>query len=174
MSTTPAGIFDGPLLKAGAVRFALLAGGWWILTEGAGGWMMGLVLCAAVTAVSLWLHPASRFRIRLLQLPGFVLFFLIQSLSSGWDVAQRTLKPDMHLQPGFVRVPLTLPTGAPTWWLMLTLNLLPGTLNVRLDGQTLELHCLDVRQDIHASVAQAEARLARLFVATDETNGGSD
>lgn len=165
MRRASASILNNPRLRSGALRFVLLATCWWILTEGAGGWEIGLPVAAGVSLVSLWLTPVATFRLNLLQLPSFIGFFLIQSLRSGWDVARRTLQPEMPLYPAIVRVPLNLPPGAPTWWLMITLNLLPGTLNVRLDRQQreLEIHCLDMRMDVHADVARTEAQLSRLF-----------
>ena len=40
---------------------------------------------------------------------------------------------------------------------------MPGTLSVEVQGQALLMHCLDTRQDVHAEVAEAERRVARLF-----------
>lgn len=148
---------------AWATRFALLAALWWAVTEGTGGWGFGVPLAALVASASLWLTPPGRHHLRLLHLAPFVGWFLVQSMLAGWDVARRILHPALPLRPAVLRLPLALPEGAPTWWLMLTLSLLPGTLSVELDGRTLELHCLDEGVDIAASVDAAQRRLARLF-----------
>jgi multicomponent Na+:H+ antiporter subunit E len=44
-----------------------------------------------------------------------------------------------------------------------TLNLLPGTVSVSLDGDRLSLHVLDARMPIAEEVLQAEARIARML-----------
>jgi multicomponent Na+:H+ antiporter subunit E len=70
----------------------------------------------------------------------------------------------MPLNPDILRLPLILPPGAPTWWLMLTITLLPGTLSVRLHtDRVLEVHCLDADAGIAASVRRTERQLAELF-----------
>ncbi|HRQ36134.1 MAG TPA: Na+/H+ antiporter subunit E [Chiayiivirga sp.] len=148
---------------AWATRFALLAALWWVVTEGTGGWGFGVPLAALVATASLWLTPPTRHRLRLLHIAPFIGWFLVQSVIAGWDVARRILHPALPLRPAVLRLPLALPEGAPTWWLMLTLSLLPGTLSVQLEGRTLELHCLDEGIDVAASVDAAQRRLARLF-----------
>jgi multicomponent Na+:H+ antiporter subunit E len=149
--------------SAYAIRAALLLVLWWAFTEATGGWSFGVPLAALAAAVSLWLTPPARHVPRLRRLPAFAAYFLLQSLRAGWDVARRTLHPRLPLRPGLLRLPARLPDGAPTWWLMITLSLLPGTLSVRLDGRTLEVHCLDAGSDAAADVHAAQIQLAALF-----------
>ncbi len=159
----PAGTPSGRRGRAGLLRFALLTLAWWALTEGSGGWGFGLPLAAAAAAASLWLAPPARHAPTLARLPGFAAWFMWQSLVAGCDVARRTLAPALHLRPALVRVTLDLPDGAPTWWFMLTISLLPGTLSVRRDGREIELHCLDVALDAAEAAHDTERRIARLF-----------
>ena len=150
--------------SAYALRLALLLGVWWILSGSTGDWWFGLPLAVAAAAVSLWLTPPARFRLRLHRMPLFAGFFLWQSLLAGWDVARRTLSPALPLRPEILHLPVVLPEGAPTWWLMLVISLLPGTLSVRLgQNRTLEVHCLDSRIDVPGSVRDTELQIARLF-----------
>lgn len=147
-------------------RFAVLLLIWWLLSGSQEDWWFGAPLAFAAAAASLWLTPPARYRIRPWHFPAFALFFLWHSLLAGWDVGKRTLTigPRLPLHPAIVELPLRLPRGAPTWWLMLTISLLPGTLSVRLHGrQRLEVHCLDDRQDVIGSIRDTEQRLARLF-----------
>ena len=144
------------------LRFALLCALWAVLANGEG-WAFGVPGALIAAWLSLRLAPASAWRLRLLAVPRFVGWFLLQSLRAGWDVAWRTLHPALPLDPGMVRHCPTLPAGAPTWWLMLVISLLPGTLSVRLEGDMLELHCLDAHGEISADVQRAEAEIARLF-----------
>jgi multicomponent Na+:H+ antiporter subunit E len=151
-------------VSAYALRLALLLAVWWILTGSTGDWWFGFPLAVVAAAVSLWLTPPGRFRLRPLRMPAFAVYFLWQSLLAGWDVARRTLSPALPLHPEVVHLPLTLPPGAPTWWLMLIISLLPGTLSVRLhEDRSLEVHCLDSRLDIPGSVRETEEQIARLF-----------
>jgi multicomponent Na+:H+ antiporter subunit E len=69
----------------------------------------------------------------------------------------------MDLAPALVEVPVTLPEGLPRVLLVNTLNLLPGTVSVRLDRDRLCLHALDARLPIAEEVRDVEARIARLL-----------
>lgn len=146
------------------LRVGILLFVWWILSNSTSDWWFGLPLALVVATVSLWLTPPGRFLLRLQRFPHFAAYFLWQSLLAGWDVARRTLSPSLPLHPEIVRIPMALPPGAPTWWLMLTISLLPGTLSVRLhQSRILEVHCLDSRLDVVGSVRETEEQLARLF-----------
>lgn len=150
-------------LHALALRTLMLAAVWWALTEGDGGWGFGLLLALLVSALSLLHTPPAANVPRLHRVPGFVAYFLMQSLLAGFDVARRILHPRLPLNPRLVRVPLRLPAGAPTWSLMILISLLPGTLSAQLDAAELELHCLDMDGNVLAEVRKAEVQLARLF-----------
>ncbi|AGA31812.1 cation antiporter [Thioalkalivibrio nitratireducens DSM 14787] len=151
-------------VSAFLLRVGFLLVIWWILTGSGSDWWFGFPLALAAAALSLWLTPPATYRLRPLRFPGFAVFFLWQSLLAGWDVARRTLDPKLPLQPDVLQLPLGLPAGAPTWWLMLTISLLPGTLSVRLHQQrVLEVHCLDARLDVAGSVRDTECQIARLY-----------
>jgi len=152
------------LAVAFCVRFLLLLLIWWVLSASNEAWWFGIPLALVAASASLWLTPAAHYRMRLRHFPAFSGFFLWQSLLAGWDVSRRTLSPRLPLHPAILQLTLQLPPGAPTWWLMLTISLLPGTLSVRLHGQQiLEVHCLDDHLDVVGSVRQTEAHIARLF-----------
>jgi multicomponent Na+:H+ antiporter subunit E len=161
-------------IRAYGLRLALLLAIWWVLSGSASDWWFGLPLAAATAALSLWLTPPAKFRLRPARFPGFAAYFLWQSLLAGWDVARRTLDPRLPLHPEILHLALVLPPGAPTWWLMLTISLLPGTLSVRLhENQILEVHCLDSRLDVADSVRGTEIQIARLYgIAADFRPGG--
>jgi hypothetical protein len=55
------------------------------------------------------------------------------------------------------------PAGAGRLVLANTLNLLPGTLSVSLEGEHLHLNVLDTRRPIVAEVRAAERHLARML-----------
>ena len=155
--------------QAFVVRSVLLCGLWAVLTEAAG-WGFGVPVALVAAWVSLRLAPPAVYPIRLGALPRFVAWFVLQSARAGMDVAWRTLHPALPLCPGLVQHRPSLPAGAPLWWLMLVVSLLPGTLSVRLEAGMLTLHCLDTAGDLAGELRRAEHELARLFgLAPDDT-----
>ncbi|HRH80926.1 MAG TPA: Na+/H+ antiporter subunit E [Thiobacillaceae bacterium] len=150
----------GAVLLRGTA-FALV---WWVLAEGrADSWGVGVVSVAAALAASLYLAPPGAGRLSPTGLLGFAGFFLAQSFKGGVQVAVRAFRPAMDLAPALVDVPVALPDGLPRVLLVNTLNLLPGTVSVRLAGDRLRLHVLDARLPIAEEVRQAEARIACLW-----------
>lgn len=166
-SPPPVSSFDrqGPsrLIEALLARVTLLALTWWVLVGGTDGWGYGCIAVVTIAALSLRLTPPVRCTPRLHHVPGFLLFFLFQSLLAGGDVGRRTISPRLPLRPAILHLPLTLPPGPPTWLLMLVVSLLPGTLSTSLGGRTLELHCLDHGLQVKDAVVEVERRIARLF-----------
>ena len=149
-------------LRAFSFRALALLLLWWMLSGGEG-WLFGGAASTLAAGLSLRLTPPAHYRLRALRIPRFVAFFLLQSLRAGWDVARRTLHPALPLAPAFLRLAPRLPDGAPSWWLMLVVSLLPGTLSVQRQGRSLEIHCLDAGLDVEADVRHAEAQIAQLF-----------
>jgi multicomponent Na+:H+ antiporter subunit E len=152
------------LYKTALLRFTALGLVWWILTEGdpAGLWF-GLAVTVLVTLASLRLFPPSGNRLNPARVLVFSAWFLGQSVAAGLDVTRRLLSPRMPIRPGRVTLTLLLPEGGPRWLLANTLSLMPGTLSVVIEGDLLELHCLDTTQPVEPSVRRAERHLARLF-----------
>jgi multicomponent Na+:H+ antiporter subunit E len=145
-------------------RCALFTLLWWVLAGGrADSWGVGVVAVALATLASLRLLPAAGQRISPIGLLRFTLFFLYQSLRGGLQVAWFALRPNLALHPAFHDVALRLPEGGARVLLANTLNLLPGTLSVELEGDRLCLHVLDASLPAEKEVRAAETRLAHLF-----------
>lgn len=146
------------------LRFLLAAFCWWLLSEGrVDSWGIGLLAVLLAVAFSFSLQPPSQYRLSLPGILAFWWFFTRQSLVAGMDVAKRILSPEMPIEPGEVTLDLHLPEGAPRWLLAMTLSLLPGTLSVRLTGNRLTLHCLDIGEAVEVEVLNAERRVAAVF-----------
>lgn len=146
------------------IRGTVLALAWWVLAEGrADSWGVGAVSVAAALAASLYLVPPGSHRLSPAGLLGFAAFFLVQSFKGGLQVAVRAFSPRMDLAPALLEVPVTLPEGLPRVVLVNTLNLLPGTVSVRLDGDRLCLHVLDARWPVTEEVGETEAHIARML-----------
>lgn len=149
--------------KAILLRTAVLAGLWWVLTDGAGVSVVGAVTVSAAAAASLLLYPPSATGISLAGLAGFAAFFLLRSLRAGTQVAAMALRPRLALAPAILTIPVRLQGDAELALLSATLNLLPGTLVAGSTPNHLLVHVLDARRPVEADVRAAELRIARLF-----------
>lgn len=134
---------------------------WWLLTGGAG-WGFGAPWIVAASALSLRLRlgPA---RIKLLHLPGFLVFFIRRLWAGGWDVARRALHPQCPLNPGWASYSLRSQNVQERILLSAMVGLFPGTLAAQIDGDQLRVHTLDLKGNWHQEIAALEAQLARLL-----------
>lgn len=151
-------------VRAALWRSALFSLLWWVLADGrADSLGLGSVSILAAVSLSLYLLPPVSTTVSHIGLLRFVLFFLLQSLRGGIQVAGLALRPRLSLRPGLHEVVLRLPEGIGRVLLANTLSLLPGTLSVELQGHCLCLHVLDERIAVEAEVRRAETRVARML-----------
>ncbi len=142
----------------------LLAGLWWILTDGSPtSWVIGLPALAAALWVSRRMRRGSPERVSTRGLVLFVPFFLWQSLRGGVDVALRTLAPHMRIQPHFYNYRTSLVTPAARTFFVNCVSLLPGTLAADMHGQWVDVHALTTDSDADSELARLENAVARLF-----------
>lgn len=147
--------------------FSALVLVWWVL-DGYDYWWLGLLAAALATGVSLALSTPRRDRLRPGRLPRFVLFFLIESVRGGLDVALRAFHPRLPIHPHCFDYSLSLPAGKPRLLLVSVTSLLPGTLSADLssDGTTVRIHAIN--ESPEAAVRALEAQVARLFAIATE------
>ncbi len=83
-------------------------------------------------------------RVRLLRLPGFLLFFLKELVVANLAVAAAVIAPRGRLQPAIVAVPLGLDREAEIALLANLISLTPGTLSLHVspDRRTLYVHAM--------------------------------
>lgn len=153
--------------------FALL---WWILTGGnPASWGVGIPAVLATTYISLRLSRKIFFSLDYFSLLRFIPVFLWQSLRAGIDVARRVFQPQLPISPGLVEIPTRLLPESPAHTLLVkVINLLPGTLVVRIHYHRLTLHLLDIRTPILAEIQVLESRIAALFRLEDARNGNEE
>ena len=152
------------LLQAGLIRGLSLSLIWWILAEGrADSWAVGIPSIGLALVASLYLSPPGNSLFSMVGLFNFIGFFLLQSIKAGIQVARMTLQPRLDLSPALLEFKLTLPEGMARVLLVNTLNLLPGTLSVRIERDVLRLHVLDQRQPIEQEVRATEMHIARML-----------
>lgn len=136
---------------------------WWVLTEGAQAWAVGIPVVLLVTYLACRLQPAPQHRLHLRYLPAFAWFFITRSVSAGIDVGKRTLSPRLKLNPGFYSFHTQLPSGAPQYFFGAVVSLLPGTLCSEFTDHTIVLHVLDTDDDIERDSRALEQQIARLY-----------
>ena len=141
------------------VLFALM---WWILTEGAmDSWLVGVPVVVLAVLASEALLPAASWSLS--GIVRFIPFFLWRSLCGGVDVARRALHPRLPISPALIDHQWRLPAGLPRVFMANTVSLLPGTLSVELNEDTLCIHVLDNNSAFASELNVVEERVAALF-----------
>lgn len=135
----------------------------WLAVAGAAPADLAVGAAAAVMAAlaSLRLLPPAAHRSR----PGswirLGLRVMLQSMTSGFDIARRAFHPALPLRPGMLRHELRLPPGPARGAFGTLASLVPGMLPAGTDGAgTLMVHCLDTDQPAATALAADEALLA--------------
>jgi multicomponent Na+:H+ antiporter subunit E len=123
----------------------------------------GVPAAAAATWTSLALLPPGPHRLRLTAVLSLIPHFLWQSVVAGTDVARRAFDPRLPLRPGFVACPARFRSGPARNAFACYTSLLPGTLPVEDDGETLLYHCLDTGQPVAAELSREETALAQVL-----------
>jgi multicomponent Na+:H+ antiporter subunit E len=161
-----AGAGDGrPGVANAAVVRAILFFVFWLAISGwkANDLPVGIAASAAATWASLALLPAKGSWLRPGALAVLATSFFRGSIVSGFDVARRALRPQLDLRPGFVTAPLRLPPGNARNAFTALASLMPGTLPVGMDEESLLVHGLDVTQPIAKDLAKEEELFLRVL-----------
>ena len=152
------------LARSALVRGLLLAALWWVLAEGeSASWGIGVIVVGLATTASLLLAPGALPRPRILPLLRFLPFFIGKSLLGGIDVVRRAFYPIPLLAPALKTCSVAEMSIAERVTFTLVFGLFPGTLSVRLHGETLTIHVLDETMPVMEDFAALEARLAPIF-----------
>jgi len=146
-----------------AVQAFLILFAVWAMLNGTDGWITGLIAAALGSTATAWLAQGLPSRWNLLRLAAFTGYFLLESIRAGFDVAFRTLRPSMPVDPDFFDYEIRLPEGQPRTLLISIITLLPGTLSAELssDGTHLVIH--ELTPGGRDAVAHLEDWIAWLF-----------
>lgn len=156
------------LLRALLFRLVLYTVLWWGLSEGRlPSILPALGFIVLTTGVSFSCIPPGRWNIRVTALPGFLIFFLVQTFLAGMDVARRAFHPQLPLAPDVVAYTLQLPRQSAKIFFVWTVSLLPGTASVALEENQVLIHVLDKHQAQQDKLQSIEERIARLFSACE-------
>ncbi|WP_018953584.1 Na+/H+ antiporter subunit E [Thioalkalivibrio sulfidiphilus] len=152
-------------------RLTVYAFLWWVLSGGsAASWAWGLpaILLAALfnpfppERGVIW-HPTA--------LLAFVPVFVVFSLRGALDVAWRALHPRRPLLPTLVDYPWALlPPGRGRVFLANLINLMPGTLCVRITEHSMTVHVLSHPARTMAALQRLEGVVYRLFASDPESS----
>ncbi|CAN5808443.1 hypothetical protein BH23GEM11_BH23GEM11_01990 [soil metagenome] len=149
-----------------------LAGFWWILVgPSPESWWVGIL----AVGLGVFLHSAlggrQPGRLRLLAIPAFVPWFVLQGVRGGFDVARRSMSPSLPLAPGFLRYRMRLPAGPSRVFFVNCISLLPGTFSAELDDDMLRVHVLADGDVVPSRLAVLEGQVGRLFGLDPDASG---
>lgn len=149
---------------------AALAALWWVLGDGVpASWLVGVPTVLAAAWAFLRLTDDAGPRISPLGVLGFVPFFLVASVRGGMDVFSRVMSPRLRIRPGIFPYPLTLRTETARTLFLACVSLVPGTLSVRLEGDTLQVHALALDADPRTELVALERAIGRIFPTDEDT-----
>lgn len=135
----------------------------WIALDGAGSLAVGAGFALLGAAAGAWLAPGVAYPWRPLRLAAFTLYFLLQSLRGGLDVAWRALHPALPIEPCFCQHALRLGPGLPRTAFVSIVSLLPGTLSVIVDAASDRLTVHTLTPAAASELPALEQRVAHLF-----------
>lgn len=147
--------------------FALV---WWIISAGdIPSLFFGAPAALLAAAVSVMLSPPPWPRFRVMPTVTFLPYFIAQSFLGGIDVARRAFDPCLPIHPGFFRYSVAEMGRVERKMFVFIVNLMPGTLAVRLARDSLCVHAIDRTAPVHQSLATLEERLARVVGRDQDT-----
>jgi multicomponent Na+:H+ antiporter subunit E len=125
-------------------------------------WVLG-VPAAGLFTYFVVLGSENEPRIRIRAVPGFLVYFLIQSFKTGVDVARHALTTGQHVHPGFTQYRSRLPEGSPRAVFANMISLLPGTLSWSLIDDMHKIHMLQGNPLAYEELAELESRVGKLY-----------
>ncbi len=146
------------------IRFVGFLGIWIVLN---GGDLLGLLIGGVVAAGGTWLSvqllPLSHSGINLGALVIQTVLFLWSSVVAGVDVAMRAFYPKVHVNPGFVVCPCRVPEGTSRDVFLAISSLVPGSLPAGIEHGRVIIHCLDINQPVAAQLAENEKQFLKVL-----------
>jgi multicomponent Na+:H+ antiporter subunit E len=124
---------------------------------------IGIAAAALALWISLTLLPPEPANLHLAPFARLSFRLLSCSILAGVDVARRALLPRLDLRPGFIVAPLTLQSGGTHNVFLLYQSLQPGTLPTGVEGDHLQVHCLDISQPVIEAIEADEALFEKVI-----------
>lgn len=147
--------------QAWAWRLAILSLLWWAISSGdpaSWAWGVPAILAAAV------LMPAFNWHLHPLAVLQFIPHSLWLALRGGLEVAWLACRPSLRLNTTVIEHTWHyLPEGPAQLFMASLINLMPGTLTLRLVPGALQVHVLNLHDDTQAALVRLERCIAALF-----------
>ncbi len=90
----------------------------------------------------------------------YIFVFLGELIKSNFDVARRVISPSLPINPGIVEVETKLKSKLGRMILANSITLTPGTLTVKVEGDTFFIHCINVE---HTDIEGATKDIVKKF-----------
>lgn len=153
-----------PAFRRGAGVALALAAVWALFNWGdISSWIVGVIFIVLGTLLALWLPAGDSRALRPAAILRFAVFFVLESVRGGLQVARRALAPGFSARPGFIRHRPDLSCQAAHTLFKDALTLTPGTIFVDKDGDLLIIHCMDLAEQAGEDIADLERRVGRIF-----------
>ncbi len=148
----------------------LLTGFWFLLVDGdlasllVGVVFIPLSIFAAAKLSEKTDSANSNLPVNILKVPKFIVFFLYQSIKGGTDTARRVFSVNMDLKAEFIHYPIKyLPAGLPMNLFMNVVSLLPGSVSVIREPDSVLVHVLALTNNTINEIYQCELIISELF-----------
>lgn len=93
----------------------------------------------------------------------FLSFFLTQSLLGGIDILKRSMVRQLNIHPGFLTYKTSLEAPISQSLLCASISMIPGTLCIHLDQNTLTIHTIDTTLNHQKAFQKIESLLKEAF-----------
>lgn len=163
------------------LRWLLMLGLWWVLSEGSVSYLgYGLLAATAATWASALLSPVRTPVVRrgaagpvrrLRAVIGLVGWSLGQLVLGGVDVARRVVRRSVDVDPQTVTVDIRLEPGMTREFALGLMSLLPGTLVQGTEGNRARLHALSPTLDAAGQWRELERRVVEVTGTTGSEDG---
>ncbi|MDR5892695.1 Na+/H+ antiporter subunit E [Halomonas mongoliensis] len=155
-----------------ARRLLLLALLWWALSGGGSAWAWGVPV---ILVAALVMPRSGVARLRPLALLAFLPMALWLALRGGLQVAMLACRPGPSPHSRVIDHPWhCLPEGPGRLLMASLVNLIPGTLTLRLTPAGLQVHVLQMRADTRLGLARLETRVAHLYAVSAAGNASDE
>jgi len=144
-------------------RFGIFLFCWWIIN---GGDLDSIWLGVLATAIAAYISTKYSPKPNPLQwsvIPRFIYYFLINAFVGSFDVAKSAFKRELDLYPGEFTYVTYLSNKKAKQFFIAIMGLLPGTLCINYEKDTLLIHSINSNTDVTQELHTLENLIADLF-----------
>jgi multicomponent Na+:H+ antiporter subunit E len=130
-----------------------------------GSWLVGIptILLACFSSFYVWKRHHVTWRLSVLGILGFIMFFIKESLKCGYSLCKFLLKNNISLESGIVEYDTVLNSSLARLIFSNAITLLPGTFTIEIRNRLLLIHVLDLKSDYLSDLKCLEQKVAGMF-----------